>query len=312
MWSMGMMLAQAQSTGPAAVEPHSGLYYLMVSVFFGVVEGLTEFLPVSSTAHLRIAEALTPGIALESGYWKFYSVVIQLGAILSVPLLFWGRIQGLWRSWPRGENGRKTPFTHPLGLVLLAFVVTVGPCYVADKYIGKNLENLWVIGGALLVGGIVMWVVDVLCRRPRINRMDDMGMLDAIWIGAVQVLSALFPGTSRSMSTIAAGQVFGLARSTALEFSFFLSMPTMFAATGYKLLQNFTHQKTPEEWASYQAPPNQWLVLLAGFIVSFMVAWLVNKWFINWVRNRGFVLFGVYRIILGMGILIWAYTKLPG
>ncbi|MEI8194701.1 MAG: undecaprenyl-diphosphate phosphatase [Phycisphaerae bacterium] len=294
----------------AAPETHSQLYYLVASLAYGIVEGLTEFLPVSSTAHLRIVEALTPGIALDSGYWKMYSVVIQLGAILTVPLLFWNRIVTLLQSFPRGDTGRKTPLTHPLGLVILGFLVTAGPCYFADKYIGKNLESLWVIGGALLLGGIVMWVVDVMCSRPRINRMEEMGILDAIWIGAVQILSAVFPGTSRSMSTIAAGQVFGLSRATALEYSFFLSMPTMFAATGFKLLQTLLHRaKTAEAIAEYHAPPGQWLVLLVGFVVSFIVAWLVNRWFIHWVQKHGFVPFAVYRLLAGVGVLIWAWQS---
>lgn len=291
----------AQTT---AAAPHGAGYYSLLSVFYGIVEGLTEFIPVSSTAHLRAAEAFT-GINMKAGYWGMYSVVIQLGAILTVPLLFWDRIVQLWKTFPLGEGRNKTAWTHPLTLVMIGFVVTAGPCYLADKHIGKMLENLYVMAGALMIGGVVMWVVDRAFRRPKVTSMDQMGVLDAVWIGAVQILSAVFPGTSRSMATIAAGQVFGLSRATALEYSFFLSMPTMLAATGYKLLQAVLHRpKTAAEIADYAAPPQQWVVLGIGFVVSFLVALVVNRWFINWVRKHGLTPFAVYRLAAG-GAMLW-------
>jgi undecaprenyl-diphosphatase len=300
---MHFWLAQAATT---PVESHNFGFYALLSVLYGIVEGLTEFLPVSSTAHLRVVEAFTQ-IKLDAGYWKMYSVVIQLGAILTVPLLYADRIRQLLRTFPRGESGDKTIWTHPLSLVMIGFVVTAGPCYLADKYIGKNLESPLVMALALLIGGIVMWIVDVLCSRPKVMTMDQMGILDAIWIGAVQILSAVFPGTSRSMSTIAAGQVFKLSRATALEYSFFLSIPTMLAATGYKFLQALAHRpKTAVEIAAYNAPPGQWLVLLIGFAVSFVVALVVNRWFIHWVRRHGFVPFAIYRLVAGAALLAWA------
>jgi len=299
------LLAQASTT---SADVHGFSFYALLSTFYGIVEGLTEFLPVSSTAHLRIAEAFT-GIRMDSGYWKMYSVVIQLGAILSVPLLFKDRIAALLRTFPRGESGNKTIWTHPLSLVMIGFFVTVGPAYLADKKIGKILENLLAMALALIIGGIVMWLVDALFTRPRIKRMEEMSVLDAVWIGAVQILSAVFPGTSRSMCTIAAGQVFSLSRATALEYSFFLSIPTMLAATGYKLLQALLNRpKTADEIAEFQAPPGQWAILFIGFVVSFIIAWMVNRWFINWVKSRGFVPFAVYRIVFGGILLILVLT----
>lgn len=290
-------------------DQHSSLYYALLSAIYGVVEGITEFLPVSSTAHLRIVEDFTK-IDMKSGYWKMYSVVIQLGAILSVPVLFKDRLLKFFHTFPRGESGNRTWWNHPLSLVMIAFVVTAGPCYLADKHISKNLEELWIMATALLVGGVIMWVVDALFTRPRIQRTEDMGILESVWIGLVQITSAAFPGTSRSMSTIAAGQVFGMSRASALEFSFFLSIPTMFAATGYKLLQAVAKRpKTPAEIAAYNAPPGQWMVLAIGFIVSFIVALIVNRWFINWVRRRGFAPFAVYRIILAVALFIWIFSS---
>src|SRR6188474_2042797 len=202
------------------------MHDFLLSVFLGIVEGLTEFLPVSSTAHLRIAEALLK-IDLHDGFWKMYTIVIQLGAILALPVYFRERILKFLRTFPRGERGDRTILTHPLSLTLIAFVVTAVPAWLLKKQIGQNLESLSVMAWALLLGGVIMWVVDAICTRPRTETMEEMSLPQAIWIGAVQILSAVFPGTSRSMSTIAAGQTAGLSRSAALEFSFFLSMPTM-------------------------------------------------------------------------------------
>src|ERR1700745_3401183 len=212
------------------------MYDYLLSVFLGVVEGLTEFLPVSSTAHLRICEALLH-IDLHDGFWKMYTIVIQLGAILALPGYFWGRIMKFSGTFPKGERGNRTIFTHPLSLTLIAFVVTAVPAWALAKVIGKNLESLWVMALALLIGGIIMWIVDAVFTRPRTMHMEEMTLPQAVWVGAAQILSPMFPGPSRSMSTIAAGQVAGMSRPAALEFSFFLSMPTMFVATAYDFIK---------------------------------------------------------------------------
>jgi undecaprenyl-diphosphatase len=278
------------------------MHEYLLSVFLGVVEGLTEFLPVSSTAHLRICEALLH-IDLHDGFWKMYTIVIQLGAILALPVYFWNQILQFVRTFPKGERGDRTIFTHPLSLTLIAFVVTAIPAWALTKQIGKNLENLWVMAFALLIGGIVMWIVDVVFTRPRTMHMEQMTLPQAVWIGAAQILSAIFPGTSRSMSTIAAGQVAGLSRPAALEFSFFLSMPTMVVATGFDFLKTVMPRHHEADIAPLAMNPHAWIVLAIGFIVSFVVALAVVAWFMNWVRARGFVPFALYRIILGIGLL---------
>ena len=279
------------------------MYDYLLSVFLGIVEGLTEFLPVSSTAHLRICEALLH-IDLHDGFWKMYTIVIQLGAILALPVYFWRRILQFVGTFPKGERGNRTIFTHPLSLTLIAFVVTAVPAWVLAKVIGKNLESLWVMAMALLIGGIIMWVVDAVFTRPRTMHMEEMTLPQAIWIGAAQILSAVFPGTSRSMSTIAAGQIAGMSRPAALEFSFFLSMPTMAVAVGYDFLKSVIPHHHGAEIAPLTITPQQWVVLAIGFVVSFFVALAVVAWFMNWVRARGFVPFAVYRIVLGLGLLI--------
>jgi len=133
--------------------------------------------------------------------------------------------------------------------------------------------------------------------------MEEMTLPQAVWIGAAQILSAIFPGTSRSMSTIAAGQVVGLSRPAALEFSFFLSMPTMMVATGFDFLKTVMPHRHQGAIAPLAMNPHAWIVLAIGFIASFFVALAVVAWFMNWVRARGFVPFAIYRIVLGIGLL---------
>jgi len=275
----------------------------LLSIFLGIVEGLTEFLPVSSTAHLRICEAFLH-IDLHDGFWKMYTIVIQLGAILALPVYFRERILTFLRTFPRGERGDRTIFTHPLSLTLIAFVVTAIPAWALTKQIGKNLESLWVMALALLIGGVLMWIVDSTFTRPRVMHMQEMSLPQAVWIGAAQILSAVFPGTSRSMSTIAAGQIAGMSRPAALEFSFFLSMPTMLVATGYDFIKTVIPHHHELNIAPMTLNAHEWIVLAIGFVVSFWVALAVVAWFMNWVRSRGFVPFALYRIVLGVGLLI--------
>jgi undecaprenyl-diphosphatase len=287
----------------------------LVSVVLGIVEGLTEFLPVSSTAHLRIAEALMH-ISLSDGYWKMYSIVIQLGAIACLPVYFRERIVKFLSTFPRGERGDRTFLTHPLSLTAVAFVVTALPAFLLTKVIGKHLENLEIMGLALLFGGIAMWIIDALNAkweaagpgspgsRIRVWHMEDMSLGQAVWIGACQILSAVFPGTSRSMSTIAAGQLAGMSRSAALEFSFFLSMPTMVVATCYDLLKSLMGKSDNPIGVSAMTS-HEWIVLAIGFVVSFVVAYVSVAWFMAYVRRRGFAPFAVYRIVAGIAVLVW-------
>src|SRR6516164_5983243 len=286
------------------------MYDYLLSVFLGGVDILKEFIPVSSTAHLRICEALLH-TDLHDGFWKMYTIVIQLGAILALPVYFWSRIVNLVRTFPKGERGNRTIFTHPLSLTLIAFVVTAVPAWALTKVIGKNLESLWVMAWALLIGGIVMWVVDAVFTRPRTMAMEEMTLPQAVWIGAAQILSAVFPGTSRSMSTIAAGQVAGMSRASALEFSFFLSMPTMTVATLYTLYKSIHGSKTENPIGVSSITGHEWIVLAIGFVVSFVVAYGSVAWFMAWVRRRGFGPFAIYRIVVGILVLFFA-AKLVG
>lgn len=282
----------------------------VLALLLGIIEGLTEFLPVSSTAHLRIAEAAL-GVDLTSGYWKMFTIVIQLGAILCLPIYFRRRIAEFLSTFPKGRSGDRTTLTHPVTLVLIAFFCTAIPAFLLTKIIGKHLESLTIMGMSLLVGGIIMWIVDILYDRATLPRrtedMERMTLGQSIWIGLCQIASAVFPGTSRSMATIAAGQLGGMSRTAALEFSFFLSIPTMAAATGYDLLKSLRPGHGGEHNIGV-APANaaQWITLGIGFIVSFIVAYAVVAWFMKWVRSRGFVPFAIWRIIAGIAVLAFA------
>jgi undecaprenyl-diphosphatase len=275
----------------------------------GIVEGLTEFLPVSSTAHLRISEALMK-IPLDDAYWKMYTVVIQLGAIVALCMLFLARIVDFMRTFPRGEDGRHTWKNHPITLTFVAFAVTSVPALLLHKWSEKNLARLTAMALALLIGGIAMWVVDARMSRfeAGTTHVEEMTLSQAIWIGLCQTLSAVFPGVSRSMSTIAAGQMAGLDRPAALEFSFLLSIPTMIAATGWDFLKEVRGSKSADAavaTAHVVMNSERWIVLVIGLVVSFIVALGVVEWFLFWVRKHGFTVFAIYRILLGGALLIW-------
>jgi undecaprenyl-diphosphatase len=289
----------------------------LLSILLGIVEGLTEFLPVSSTAHLRIAEAFMK-IPLDDPYWVMYTIVIQVGAIFALCVLFLDRIMNFMRTFPEGENGDRNWLTHPISLTLIAFACTSAPALLLRKWSEKNLGSIRAMAIALLLGGIVMWVVDVWSERYDANtaHVEEMSLPQAVWIGICQTLSAIFPGTSRSMSTIAAGQLAGLDRPTALEFSFLLSIPTMIAATGWDLLKEIHGSKAAGAAGAVAAHVimnhERWVVLIIGTVVSFVVALGVVEWFLHWVRKHGFVPFAIYRILLGGWLLFWGAKYIGG
>jgi undecaprenyl-diphosphatase len=280
------------------------------------VEGLTEFLPVSSTAHLRIAEALMK-IPLDDAYWKMYTIVIQLGAIGALCILFLNRVVDFMRTFPEGEDGRHTWLNHPISLTLIAFAVTSATTLPLRKWSEKNLGSLTAMALALLIGGVVMWIVDARSSRTEAGttHVEEMTLPQAIWIGLCQTLSAVFPGTSRSMSTIASGQIAGLDRPAALEFSFLLSIPTMIAATCWDLLKEIHPSKSADAalaTAHVVMNSERWIVLAIGLVVSFIVALGVVEWFLYWVRRHGFTIFAIYRILLGGALLLWGAKFIGG
>jgi undecaprenyl-diphosphatase len=290
----------------------------LLAVVLGVVEGLTEFLPISSTAHLRVSEAML-GIDLRDPYWKTFTIVIQLGAVLCLPIYFRHRLVEFAHDFPRGRRRGRTAIDHPLTLALIAFLATAIPAFLLTTVIGTHLESLRIMAVSLIVGGIVMWAVDAVYERTQhrafargklVEDLEQMSVGQAVWIGACQVLAAVFPGTSRSMATITAGELAGMSRPAALEFSFFVSMPTMAAATVYDLWKSLRAHRGESAIGAMPNDAHAWIVLAIGFIVSFIVAYAVVAWFMTWVRTRGFVIFALYRIIVGSAILWWTF-RLP-
>jgi undecaprenyl-diphosphatase len=271
----------------------------ILSALLGVVEGITEFIPVSSTAHLRIAQHLL-GISLENEFWKLFAIFIQLGAILAVPLIFRQRLADFLRTAPALlHKDRRTILRHPFVLIGMAFVCTAGPAFILKKVIGQNLESLTVMMLALAIGGVIMILVDKLAGEGRVKSVEQMAPWQAIFIGFCQVLSAVFPGTSRSMSTIASGQIAGLSRSAALDFSFLLSIPVMIVATLYDL---YKYMKTAPAGLS----AHELVVLAIGTLISFVVSYVVIVWFLGYVRKHGLTIFGIYRIILAACLFFFA------
>lgn len=269
----------------------------VLAILLGVVEGITEFLPISSTAHLRIFQHLA-GVSLEDEYWKLFAIFIQLGAILAVIVLYRKRLRDFLRAVTTFALFQKnTVLNHPVTLITAAFICTAVPALLLKKVIGHNLESLHVMVASLAIGGVVMIVVDLWATRGKVQQVEEMKLWQAIFVGLCQVFSAVFPGTSRSMSTIAAGQLVGLNRATALEFSFLISIPVMIAATVYDL---FRYVKETAVGLSLE----QLGLLSVGFIVSFVVAYVVVAWFLGYVRKHGFIPFGIYRILLA-ALLFW-------
>jgi undecaprenyl-diphosphatase len=271
----------------------------LLAIILGIVEGVTEFLPVSSTAHLRLAQHFA-GVSLDDEYWKLFAVFIQLGAILAVMALYRARLLGFFADTRRPGFFGVGFWRQPSILIGVAFVCTAVPAFLLSKLIGENLESLGVMVGSLFVGGVVMIAVDMIfASRGRVSRVEEMRLWQAVFVGLVQVLSAVFPGTSRSMSTIAAGQVAGLSRSASLEFSFLVSIPIMIVATLYDLLK-YVRSAEGFELSGHQAG-----VLAVGLLVSFLVAYVVVAWFLRYVRTRGFTPFGLYRIAAAAALWWW-------
>jgi len=252
------------------------------AIILGIIEGITEFLPISSTGHMIIASSIM-GIASDE-FVKFFEVAIQLGAIVSVIILYWKKFFPLnrWNFY-------------------FKLIVAVIPALVLGFLLGDKIDELLqsptTVAVSLLVGGIVLLFVDNIFNRPKIDSEDGITYKKGFMIGLWQCL-AMIPGTSRSAASIIGGMQQKLTRRVAAEFSFFLAIPTMAAATGYKLLQ--TYQTNP----AIITDSNNLKLLVIGAVVAFVVAMLAIKLFISYLQKYGFKLFGVYRIIAGIVLLI--------
>ncbi len=250
------------------------------AIIIAIVEGITEFLPISSTGHMIITEKI---LGMEStDFLKAFTVNIQFGAILSVIILYWKRFF------------QTINFYYKL---FIAFIPAMILGFLLGDFIDSMLENVMVVAITLLVGGIFLLFVDKWFNKPKENQ--EIGLFTALKIGLFQCI-AMIPGVSRSAATIVGGMSQGLNRKTAAEFSFFLAVPTMFAATAYKLLKNY---KTIDA--------DNINILLIGNVVAFIVAMIAIKSFIAFLTKYGFKVFGYYRILLGAIILILLALGIP-
>ena len=255
---------------------------LLEVVLLGVIEGITEFLPISSTGHLLIAQAW---LGRRS---DLFNIAIQSGAILAVVLIYRQRLWTLATQWARKDN------RDYAGQLLLAFVVTVIGGFAA-KQLGLELpETVAPVAWALIIGGIAIFLIER--RTEHLPPSDRITWRIAFWVGAAQILAAVFPGTSRSAATIFAAMLAGCSsRPAATEFAFLLGIPTMFAATGYELLKYSADQ---------DAPPEPWADLAVGFVVSAVVAFVAVKWLLRYIQTHRFTPFAWYRIAAGLVLLL--------
>lgn len=260
---------------------------LIQSIIIGIIEGLTEFLPVSSTGHMIITSSVM-GIEKDE-FVKLFEIAIQLGAILSVVVLYWKKF-----------------FDFSRWQFYIKLIISVIPALVLGKLFSDKIDTLLesptVVAFSLLAGGIVLLFIDKVFIHPTIDEEKKISYQKGFVIGIWQCL-AMIPGVSRSAASIIGGMQQKLTRSVAAEFSFFLAVPTMIAATGYKLLK--TYKQHPE----IVTDKHNLFLLGVGNVVAFIVAMLAIKFFITYLQKHGFKLFGWYRIVVGVAVLVLVYTK---
>ena len=268
------------------------LILLFKAAVMGVVEGLTEFLPVSSTGHLILTGSL---LGMTDDKSKVFDIAIQTGAILAVIIVYWERLSGAVRDFGSSARARRFLVNVAVGFLPAAVIG-----FFVYKSIKAYLFNGPVVAAAFIVGGlIILWVEKRARPTPvRINDIDEMTPLDALKVGFVQCLG-MIPGTSRSGATIIGGMLLGLSRKAATDFSFFLAIPTLTAAGGYSLW------KERALLSAADVP-----LFAVGFVVSFFSAWLCVRWLLRYISTHNFVVFAWYRIAFGIVVLFTAYTGL--
>ena len=252
-------------------------------LILGIIEGITEFLPVSSTGHLLIAEHWLPKQT------DLFNIVIQSGAVIAVIPLFWGRISQFFTRW----NDRKTQAY--LLKIITAFIITGIGGVIIDKKGFKLPETSFPIGLALLIGGVLFLVVEFFLRGKKLS--NEVTWSVAIAVGVGQLIAAVFPGSSRSGTTIILALLLGISRPAATEFTFLVGIPTMLAAGGLKIFKACFHHGAA-------APHENWSMVALGTIVSAIVSFIAVKWLLRYVQTHTFNAFGWYRIVAGILVLL--------
>lgn len=282
------------------------IWEIIKTIILGIVEGVTEWLPISSTGHLILVEEFL-NLDKSEEFKEMFDVVIQLGAIMAVVVIF------LKKLWPFGRKGNahplnKTPFGKMIktDIFMMWFKVLVAclPAAVIglllDDWIDEHLYNPWTVAVALIVFGIAFIIIENWNKgkKPKINTIAELGFNTAFIIGVFQLIAAIFPGTSRSGATIVGALLIGVSRTVAAEFTFYLAIPVMFGASLLKLVK-FGFNFTGSELA----------VLITGMIVAFLVSVVVIKFLMDYIKKHDFKVFGWYRIVLGILVLIYFGAK---
>lgn len=265
-------------------------------IVIGIVEGITEWLPVSSTGHMILLDELVR-LEVSDEFLEMFLVVIQLGAILAVPVLFMDRLNPFSK---KGEERRAVLSTW--SKVLLGAIPAALLGFIFDDLLDKYLYNYIIVALALIIYGIIFIFIEKSRAENeyRINTVDEIGYADALKIGAFQVLS-LIPGTSRSGSTILGGMISGVSREASAEFSFFMAIPIMLGASGLKILKFL--------FEGFKASGEEIILLLVGIAVSFLVSLFVIKFLMDFVKRHDFKIFGYYRIFLGVIVIVYFFIK---
>lgn len=267
---------------------------LIKAVIFGIVEGITEWLPVSSTGHMILLNAFMP-MNVNADFMDMFLVVIQLGAILAVVLTFW------WQLWPFSSKKEEHFIKKDIWSMWFKVLVACIPAVVVELLWGDQIEKVFynykVVSIMLILVGILFIIAELwnAKRKAKVNSIAELSYKAAFIIGMFQLVAAVFPGTSRSGATILGALLIGVSRTTAAEFTFFLAVPVMFGASLIKVL----------EYGVSSFSGNELQILLVGMVVAFVVSMLIIRFLMGYIKKHNFIIFGWYRIILGTFVLLY-------
>lgn len=267
---------------------------ILKSILYGIVEGITEWLPISSTGHMILLEEIMP-MNVSKSFWSMFLVVIQLGAILAVVVLYWNKIF----PFKKNKEGKYTSVKSIWILWSKILVATIPAAIIGlalDDWIDAHLYNGFVVAIMLILVGVAFIYIETRNKdmRPSVNSLSALSYKDALIIGLFQVVAAVLPGTSRSGATIVGGLMIGVSRAVAAEFTFFLAIPVMFGASLLKLVKFGLAFSVLE-----------FFILVIGMVVAFFVSIFVIRFLMSYIKKHDFKVFGWYRIVLGAFVLIF-------
>lgn len=267
---------------------------ILKSILYGIVEGITEWLPISSTGHMILLEEIMP-MNVSKSFWSMFLVVIQLGAILAVVVLYWNKIF----PFRKNKEGKYTSVKSIWILWSKILVATIPAAIIGlalDDWIDAHLYNGFVVAVMLILVGVAFIYIENRNKdmRPSVNSLSALSYKDALIIGLFQVVAAVLPGTSRSGATIVGGLMIGVSRAVAAEFTFFLAIPVMFGASLLKLVK-----------FGFAFSVLEFFILVIGMVVAFFVSIFVIRFLMSYIKKHDFKVFGWYRIVLGAFVLIF-------